>query len=394
PLCPEESHRPFCKLILAPRRLLQRASIIRSEETIHSQKPPGVNKAVLEKIQKCLDRAYHANASESEAKTALFISQRLMKEHSVTQADLMTNDKGSSKSRYDSESNVRVDKVAGVSNKIKLETFAMNLSWAMCVFFDCQYFTTHMDTHIILTFYGIAESAMAAASAFEMTHNFVAEWACAYKGGAPSLSYSLGVADGLVAMANLEKERELEGVRLKRLEFKAAERSNQSSRELSSSERGITTPLTHLHDVLNAVLDRIALSNHEDSGSDCGGHGVTDFRVEDARNIRFEEVDATIDRLWIHQLSPLSPWQQQPATEAEVKTKNQSPTPAPSLWKSERQLVQFRANSERVADDYLKERKITLSNGKRKRPMIRDHDAYGQGRKDSGKVNVREGTWQ
>ncbi|KAF7713240.1 Uncharacterized protein PECH_002228 [Penicillium ucsense] len=318
-----------------------------------------------------------------------------MKEHSVTQADLMTNDKESSKARYGGESNVRVDKVAGVSNKIKLETFAMKLSWAMCVFFE--YFTTYVDTHIKGTFYGIAENAMAAGSAFKMTHNLV-EWACAYKGGTPSFSYSLGVADGLVAMANLEKERELEGVRLKELEFKAAERSNQSSRELSSSEKGVTAPLTQLHNVLDAVLGRIALSNHEDSGSDCGGHGVTDFRVEDARNIRFEEVDAAIDRLVNHEPVGSSALTHVPlattATEAEVKTQDQSPTPAPSLWKSERQLVQFRANSERVADDYFKERNITLSNGNRKRPMVRDHDAYGQGWKDSGKINVKEGTWQ
>jgi hypothetical protein len=68
---------------------------------------------------------------------------------------------------------------------------------------------------ITWTFYGIAENTVTAAMGFEMAHNEILNWACSYKSGSPTFSYRIGVADGLVAVANREKKRELEDLRRK-----------------------------------------------------------------------------------------------------------------------------------------------------------------------------------
>jgi hypothetical protein len=54
---------------------------------------------------------------------------------------------------------------------------------------------------------------------FEFAHNQILEWAGAYKGGTPTFSYRLGMADGLAAMANREKKIELEQVQCKELDL-------------------------------------------------------------------------------------------------------------------------------------------------------------------------------
>jgi hypothetical protein len=73
---------------MSPRKPIQKATVIKTACEHQTQTMSRADRGVLHKIQKCLNRAYYANASEAEAKTALFISQKLMSEHNVTQADL------------------------------------------------------------------------------------------------------------------------------------------------------------------------------------------------------------------------------------------------------------------------------------------------------------------
>jgi hypothetical protein len=84
---------------------------------------------------------------------------------------------------------------------------------AICTFFDYRCFSTDYGSSIQWTFYSIVENTVAAALVFEMAYNKILNWACSYKGGSPTFSYCIGVANGLVAMANCEKKRELEDVR-------------------------------------------------------------------------------------------------------------------------------------------------------------------------------------
>ncbi|KAJ5369968.1 uncharacterized protein N7496_006060 [Penicillium cataractarum] len=62
---------------MAPKQPIQKATVIKTASENQPQTACHINKAVLDKIQKCLNRAYHANVSEAEAKTALFLSQKL-----------------------------------------------------------------------------------------------------------------------------------------------------------------------------------------------------------------------------------------------------------------------------------------------------------------------------
>ena len=179
-----------------------------------------VDQGILDRIQKCLARAYHESSSEAEGKAALFLSQKLMSQHNVTQADLILSDK--TKSHYGGHSVVQIGRTDGDKKKRTVtEGFVVKLANAMCTFFDCKLYTTDCSGCTEWTFYGIAQNTVAAATAFEMTHNKISIWACQYKGGSPSTSYRLGIADGLVAMANREKSKELQAAKRKELEYSA-----------------------------------------------------------------------------------------------------------------------------------------------------------------------------
>jgi len=58
-------------------------------------------------------------------------------------------------------------------------------------------------------------------------------------------------------------------------------------------------------------------------------------------------------------------------------------------WASQMQLLAFRASAEKIADDYLKKKDIKLSRAAHRASEVRDHHAYGEGVKDSEKIDVR-----
>ncbi|KAJ5144267.1 hypothetical protein N7526_001775 [Penicillium atrosanguineum] len=168
---------------MPPKKPVQKATVIKSACGHQIQTTTRADVNVLDKIQKCLNRAYHANASEAEAKTALFISQKLMSDHNVNQADLMANDERSNKASYGGRSIVRIEKVAGLSRRVVKEAFVEIVAKAMCTFFDCKSFSTDFGISVEWSFFGIASNTVAAAVAFEMAHNLILEWACAYPMG-------------------------------------------------------------------------------------------------------------------------------------------------------------------------------------------------------------------
>lgn len=184
------------------RKPLQKANVIKKACELPERRAPTVDKNVLDKIQKCLSRAYHANTTEAEAKAALFVSQKLMSQHNVTQADVITDDDNRNKAHYGGRSVVVIKSQACLFKRVVKEAFVGPVARAMCTIFDCKHFSTDYGSSIHWTFFGIAQNTVAAAMGFEMAHNKILEWACAYKGGNPTFSYRMGVADGLVAIAN------------------------------------------------------------------------------------------------------------------------------------------------------------------------------------------------
>lgn len=177
--------------------------------------------AVLSRLKKCLARANHPNTCENEANAALIIANRIMQQHNITQADMLSREEeaeanGSSEkspSQYSGSSVVAIYSTKG-SDHIVSEGFVDDAVHAMEKFFDCKSYSTKYyfpKTSIEWTFYGIAENTVAAAMAFEMVYNLIVEWARSHRGRSASYSYCRGVSDGLYRTAvkekNLEEER-------------------------------------------------------------------------------------------------------------------------------------------------------------------------------------------
>lgn len=118
------------------RKPVQKATVIETVHKILSQAASPVDQRILDRIQKCLNRAYHANTSEAEAKAALFVSQKLMSQHNVTQADLMASDNNSNKAHYGGRSVVSIARTASSSKRVIKEAFAMKLATTMGALFD------------------------------------------------------------------------------------------------------------------------------------------------------------------------------------------------------------------------------------------------------------------
>lgn len=215
------------------RKPIQTATVIESAVDIPKQSASSVDEKVLEKIQKCLARAQHPNTSEAEAKSALYVSQKLMSQYNVTQADLIANESANNRGHFGGRSKVAITKVPGSkSTKVITEAFTWKLATAMSTYFDCKEYSVYLTTRVQWVFFGIASNTAAAAMGFEMAHNKILDWSCKLKGGQSTSSYRLGVADGLVAIARRLKKTELENANRKELDaISAREREEANERQ-------------------------------------------------------------------------------------------------------------------------------------------------------------------
>ncbi|KAJ5653923.1 hypothetical protein N7490_000926 [Penicillium lividum] len=392
------------------RKPLQNATVVRTATDDQKISASTVDKKILERIQKCLDRAEHPNTAEAEAKAALFVSQKLMNQHNVSQADLIANDTNNNKSHFGGRSIVLISKIGGSSTRIAMEAFTGKVASAMTTLYDCKSFSTNYGTHIHWTFFGIADNTDVAARAFAVAHNKILEWACDYKGGTPTFSYRLGVADGLKAMAYREKKRELHHAERKALEMaKARERQDADTRQREIDRlRILPAPSPDPNDFLSfddeneidsgdikpSMVDTGARS---DSDEESGPFDINaDFNSNDAEVIDLcddDDVDDYIRRFVKQEPVELSIQDETPVFKTEpdvnIKPKPEVSSLDQSPWDSGVQLVQFRNTAAHVADDYLQEQNIKLTSG-RKRPLtIGDRDAYRRGQQDSEKIDVR-----
>ncbi|KAJ5655020.1 hypothetical protein N7490_002023 [Penicillium lividum] len=288
----------------------------------------------------------------------------------------MAADGNGNKASFGGRSKVRITKTNKSTKRVMMEAFTSKLAQAMCIFFDCKCYSAHGGEFVEWSFFGIASNTVAAAMAFEMAHNRILDWACSYKGGTPTFSYRIGVADGLGAMAYRERQRELEQVRRKECRSaKWRQRTSKRLRDYSYLQPSLPLPFT--------------------MNDDSEDYGVkADFSADDTEMIDLcGDVNESIDRFVKRE--PGEPRRAtevpafEPVSAVDVKAKLvASSSPATSPWESGAQLVQFRATAEQVADDYLTEHKIKLSQGRKRHSVIRDFQAYRQGQRDSLKIEV------
>jgi len=60
-----------------------------------------------------------------------------------------------------------------------------------------------------------------------------------------------------------------------------------------------------------------------------------------------------------------------------------------SPWASQMQLMAFRESAQKIAEDYIKKKDLKFSHRAKRTSEVRDYHAYGEGVKDSKKIDVR-----
>ncbi|CAI7617094.1 unnamed protein product [Penicillium pancosmium] len=337
------------------RKPLQKATTIGNSSEDEIQTASQVDRALLEKIRKCLDRAYHINASEAEARTALLISQRLMTEHNLTRADIIANDAKEPKAHHGGKSTVRIEKIAGSSRRVIREAFVERLAAAI--------YSSDFGTYVDWTFFGIASNTIAAAMAFEMVHNLILDWACHYKGGPSAFSYQIGVADGLRKMAKREKQNEFQSApKIKTTVAQSPKCEEESGRN-------------------GKKVDELSIKPDLSVGD--GQPHYLSYDVDDMFQRYLEREKA-------EPLDLNKPSNSSIGLDSDAELEVKLAAPMASNWESQMQLTRFRATSEQVAADYLAQENIKLHCGRRRNTTIRDRLSYFQGHQDSSKINVRQ----
>lgn len=420
------------------RTPLQEAKVIESvteTNTTTETTAAAVDDGVLQRIKKCIEKANHPNTNEAEAKAALFLSTKLMSQNNIDMMDVLQADGQEDQlQQHAGKSVVAIRSAREEGRSVKNEGFVGTLVHAMKVFFDCKAFSTRRLWSIDWTFYGIAQNTTAAALAFEMVYNRIAEWACDHKGGTTAYSYCVGVADGLYSIAKNEKRAEKERAKMEEDQaFKADEerarlqrQQEQERLDLSGQWGSTTTTLEHGAEEgdqpgdaylgQGEFADDASEDDHESGFGEPGklGFGLDnlghmdlglDFSNEDVK-VDFSQADGDLINILgdldeeIQKLvkpEPSDDDQQNSGIaphipDEEVKTEpttNDTDMPV-SVWSSEMQLVQFRETANKVADEFLQRENIKLHRRSSRTTAARDRDAFRQGRKDSKKIDVRQ----
>ncbi|RMZ40964.1 hypothetical protein CA14_001636 [Aspergillus flavus] len=230
-----------------------------------------------------------------------------------------------------------------------------------------------------------------------MAHNKILDWACSYKGGSSTFSYRIGVADGLVAMANRGKKIELAMAIKKELDMIAAKEREEAMERERELERLRNMPSLAVdpaesddesQDEGPGFLDINDMSDQPFSSLDSrehgnlnSGEGMADFDEYDENVIDLTgDVDDNIDK--IIKREPLETLGFNSTPAALIKQESSIENPS--------SLVRFRVISVQVVDDYLKERNIKLKMRKSRHVVSRDSPAYREGWKDSSKIDFRQ----
>lgn len=405
-----------------------------------------VDDAILERIKKCIARYSHATTPENEAKIAFRTASRLMEQYNISQADVTSEDAKSGEKRRAGQSVIVLLRSDGDETKpVKHFGYVNSLCWAMGKFFDCKHYTVRRPRSLDIVFYGLAENTITAALAFEMAYNLISEWARAQKGSGPKNSYCLGASWQLEKMAKEEKaaeearaveaekkavaakveeERIEDEARLSRLQ-PTVETDDRIEEEFgdwndvggaANSTSGEMPMADNAQSTISDDTDFNGSSDdegHEGAGDDNDDAIEPDF-VEDYEpldiNVDLEEaIRQQIDseplsgstppdfgpqaELLSSQGFPPSTAQDEPPLSDTVPTADGSSDLDAGLdatWVSHMQLMTFRKDATKIAEDYLQEQGKKLRNGRKKSSIIRDFGAYKQGREDGKTINVHQ----
>lgn len=398
-----------------------------------------IDEGVLARIKKCLDRAYHANAAEAEAKAALHIASRLMNQYNVSQAEVLAHEPPEVQRQYGGRSCVSITRCDGDRTKaVQQNAFVFPLCDAMGTYFSTKSYTSHRRSSLMVVFYGVAQNTAAAAHSFEMVFNLMLEWARPYAGRNGKNSYCIGISHGLRSAANEEKRKEEadakkaeEDAIAARIKHEEAERQAELSRladlpedteqDPKQMEMPVVVDLTEADDDNSSTTSSVswcpswASTRSEDDVSD--QHDLDQEEdgddEDDETNVEadFNDIstrltgddNADIANLVNTFVPRADTAQHLPPRETATTSLHYAPEktadsvkPTSTLmeeaeenkWKSHSQLILFRDTAKKIAEDYAKDHDLRLRI-KKDRKFDMDRSAYKQGQHDSKKINVR-----
>lgn len=240
--------------------------------------------ATLLKIQKMLSRADQQGANESEAKTALRRANELMNKLNVSRAEVLAHNPDGQK-EFAGQSTLTIQRRDGNPDlPVLLTSWASRLCHAMRLFFSIKVYTTkiHMKhqkktAYIRLTFYGIAENTVTAASAYEMVFTLLGLWTLAYKGTSSRNSYCLGVCEALEDLAESERKQEEKAASVAE-EAELARRTQQEQADRQAELDRLTR-----NDVEDSLVDNdTAFTMLGNGGSGSVGVSISSARIQTA----------------------------------------------------------------------------------------------------------------
>lgn len=83
---------------------------------------------IIERIKKCLEMANHPTASESEAKAAMFLADRMMNKYNVATADLLAKESQEHLAQHAGSSEVSIKSTKGDSHRVVHQGFVLTLA--------------------------------------------------------------------------------------------------------------------------------------------------------------------------------------------------------------------------------------------------------------------------
>lgn len=337
----------------------------------------------------------------------------------MTQADVLAQVPPSEQKNYAGQSIVAITRVDGDKTKpIRQQNYVSNLCYAINDFFSCKWYSTSRLQSLDVTFYGIADNTAAAAVAFEMVYNLIAEWARPHKGASSKNSYCHGVCDELYRDARREraeeekraKEAETEAVTATDRE-KEARVANQQARLQPSPSPPASSNTSHSpqphSEVESDVIDPTGDGTGEDPDVELEDDMMQpnfEIKEEDEPLDTLADIDLEIDNLVKTERKPSESlfagvYDNPPDANTKKETTRSSEgtattglsdsTALDTTWSSHTELILFRETASKIADDWLEERNMKISNRKLRPTTIRDHTAYLKGKEDSSKIDVR-----
>ncbi|EKG17215.1 hypothetical protein MPH_05550 [Macrophomina phaseolina MS6] len=196
----------------APPPPIYKATAERAKGTSDIPGALDIDDSVLVKIKKCFERAEHKNASDAEARAALFLAGKMMRQYNVVKAEVMQYKTAEEQAKSAEENRVVIERSDGKAVAIPIRQWISDLARAMMVYFDVKSYssTPRSRFRIIWVFYGIAHNTASAAIAFEKIYNLIMNWSRAKKGITARNSYCLGITWQLNLDAEKKKADEME----------------------------------------------------------------------------------------------------------------------------------------------------------------------------------------